>query len=759
VSAPETSRRRFLVGSASLLGGVAFGVVACREAAAPTAAAPAPPQPVSLTPFVTIDADGITLITPRTEMGQGIASTQAYLIAEELDVDPLSCRISPGMPDKVYYNAAVADALAPVPEYDHSDEAEAVREKGQAAFRKGGLQVTGGSTSIPDMFHRLRETGALARDTLKRAAADVTGVPVGELRTEDGHVWTPDGRKLAYTELAAAAASLTPGPTPTLRTPDQWRYLGKAIPRTDMAAKSTGTLEFGIDVAFDDMLYATVKTHPAWGGTMLGYDAAEAEAMPGVHAVVPLDGGVGIVADRTWTAFSAMKTVRFDWGPGPYPKSTAEMWPVLEAAVGDPALLEGVMRDDGDVDAVLAEAGDAVLRAEYRAPYLAHAALEPMNAVVKVTDTRVDVWTGTQIPAFVQAHVATVLEVPAEIVFVHNRPMGGSFGRRLEDEAVKQAALVARAAKGRPVKMTWTREEDMTHDFPRPMQLGRMAGVVRDGKVAACDIVTVGQSPARSWLGRIAEAPPKPDVLVLAGAWDQPMRIPNYRVTGYAPEGLPPVTTHRAPGANANGFFHECFLDELLLAAGLDPLEGRLALCHHEASRGVLEAVATLSDLGWHRHRSEPRPRRGLRAVSRGAGRRGRGRHADRPRHPCGRRVRRCRRRYRARPEELRGPGHRRRRLGARPRDERGAHVRGPRSGPDQLPRLRVHAALPDAAHPIRRAGGQLQDPGDRRADRVAGGAGARERDLRGDRQAHPRAAARQTRRLRLTPRRDPCSP
>jgi isoquinoline 1-oxidoreductase beta subunit len=598
VSAPETSRRRFLVGSASLLGGVAFGVVACREAAAPTAAAPAPPQPVSLTPFVTIDADGITLITPRTEMGQGIASTQAYLIAEELDVDPLSCRISPGMPDKVYYNAAVADALAPVPEYDHSDEAEAVREKGQAAFRKGGLQVTGGSTSIPDMFHRLRETGALARDTLKRAAADVTGVPVGELRTEDGHVWTPDGRKLAYTELAAAAASLTPGPTPTLRTPDQWRYLGKAIPRTDMAAKSTGTLEFGIDVAFDDMLYATVKTHPAWGGTMLGYDAAEAEAMPGVHAVVPLDGGVGIVADRTWTAFSAMKTVRFDWGPGPYPKSTAEMWPVLEAAVGDPALLEGVMRDDGDVDAVLAEAGDAVLRAEYRAPYLAHAALEPMNAVVKVTDTRVDVWTGTQIPAFVQAHVATVLEVPAEIVFVHNRPMGGSFGRRLEDEAVKQAALVARAAKGRPVKMTWTREEDMTHDFPRPMQLGRMAGVVRDGKVAACDIVTVGQSPARSWLGRIAEAPPKPDVLVLAGAWDQPMRIPNYRVTGYAPEGLPPVTTHRAPGANANGFFHECFLDELLLAAGLDPLEGRLALCHHEASRGVLEAVATLSDWG-----------------------------------------------------------------------------------------------------------------------------------------------------------------
>ncbi|MEL6187475.1 MAG: molybdopterin cofactor-binding domain-containing protein, partial [Myxococcota bacterium] len=557
----------------------------------------APPDTgFALTAFIEVDAKGVTLITPRADSGQGIFSTLAYIIAEELDVDPLKARISPGMPSPIYYNAAVAEAIVPFAGYDDSPEAVATRKAVGENFRKTGLQVTGGSTSVPDMFDRLREAGAVARETFKRTAAELKDLPVDKLTTRDGQVILPNGEALSYGELASRASKVPLPEKVELRPPSRWRYIGKDVRRTDMLAKSTGTQTYGIDLEIDGMLHATVRTHPSWGGKLARFHGEKAEKMRGVKKVLPIEGGVAVVADNTWRAFRAMREIEVEWGPGTYAKSSEEIWKIIETADTNPAFLEGTLRNDGDVDAALASE-DEVVRAEYRVPYLAHAPLEPINGVIRYANDRVDVWTGTQIPIFVQGLAAHTTKLPMEKVFVHNLAMGGSFGRRLEYEYVKQGLEVAMAMPGTPVKLTWTREEDMGHDFPRPAQLGKMRGRVSPGKVEALDIVTNGQSSVRDWLGRIAEAPAKPDPNQMAGAWDQPYGIPNYRVTGFSPEGLPPVTTHRAPGANANSFFHECFLDELLAAAGLDPLEGRLALCIDQPSKKVLQAVGELA--GW----------------------------------------------------------------------------------------------------------------------------------------------------------------
>ncbi|MEO0973856.1 MAG: molybdopterin cofactor-binding domain-containing protein, partial [Pseudomonadota bacterium] len=410
------NRRAFLIGSAAISGGVAFGFLTAWSRAL-AHGHDSSGATHALTPFVQIGVDGITLITPRTDMGQGISSTQAYLIAEELDVDPLKCHVSPGFPNPIYYNSAVADSLSPYPEYDHSDEAEQARLAGRESFRQAGMQVTGGSTSIPDMYDRLRTTGAVARETLKLAAAQQFDVALAELTTEDGHVVLPTGRRVTYESLAATAATLTPPNDVALRPPSEWRHLGKALTRTDIVAKSTGTQNYGIDAQAEGMLHATVRTHPAWGGEMLGFDASRAEKMPGVRKVVALENGIGVIADRTWRAFKAMETIEFRWGEGTFPKSSAELWAALENGV-KPELLEGRLRNEGNVDASLAKGGAGTLEAEYRVPYLAHAPLEPMNAMVRVGDDRVDIWTGTQIPGFVQAHVAGVTNTPADRVFV-----------------------------------------------------------------------------------------------------------------------------------------------------------------------------------------------------------------------------------------------------------------------------------------------------------------------------------------------------
>ena len=589
------ARRTFLIGSAAVIGGVAFGYIAYQRPAKNPLLDDLSDGEAALTPYVKIDANGITLITPRADKGQGAYHMQATLIAEELDVELDQFNVDPGKPSKAYYNTAMAEEAVPFRPTDDSFMAETMRDVMDAPMKFLGLQVTGGSTSVPDSYEKLRIAGAVARETLKAAAAKKSGVNTTALKTEAGHVILPDGSKLSYVELAPIAATIDPVTKIKLRDPSQWRLIGKPMQRIDTVAKSTGTQKYGIDFEMEGMVHATVRLNPRQGGEMTGYDATAAEAMRGVHKVMSVKGGVAVVADNTWRAFMAAEAVDCDWGDAPYPAEMEGHWQALSDSFNDDQI-DSKQRDDGDIDAGLA-AGQ-IIEAEYRVPYLAHAPLEPINAVVKVTDTRVDIWTGTQIPRFVQASAATQTGVDAENVHVHVLMMGGSFGHRLEDEVVKQAIEVAMTMKGTPVKLTYRREEDMIHDFPRQIGMARAKGAVKDGQVDTYDLSIAQPSVISSQMGRQGISVPGPDSQIIAGAWEQPMAIPNYRVTGYRAPELAPVSSWRSVGASVGGFFHESFLDELIHAAGADPMEERLRLCWHEPSRKVLEAVAEMSNWG-----------------------------------------------------------------------------------------------------------------------------------------------------------------
>ncbi len=591
--AGRIARRTFLVGSVAVVGGVAFGYYSYKKPIPNPLLKDLQDGEAALTPFVRIDARGVTLITPRADKGQGAYSVQAHLIAEELDVDPHAVALSPGEPDPAYYNGVVLQEGTPFPAWDQSWIAERVRGFMHVPAKLLGMQMTGGSTTVPDMFDRLRYAGAVARETLKQAAANRLGVAVDTLMTGNGAVIAADGTRLTYTELAPLAAGLEPISNVELREPEEWRFIGKPQKRTDIVAKSTGTAVFGIDLAPENMLYATVRTNPGVGGALNSYDATDAEKMRGVQKVVRITNGIGVIADNTWRAFRAARAVNTDWGPAPYPASSDEMWRVLDASI-DPDYRDSRNRNDGDVDLAFAEGG--YVEAEYRLPYVAHAPMEPMNAVVLVADTRVDIWTGTQIPRFIENHVADLTGLDTDDVHVHVQQMGGSFGRRLEDTYVLQAVEVAMSMPGTPIKMTWSREEDMSHDYPRPMQLARVRGRARDGRVDAVDFDIASQSVVASWFGRLLMAPPGPDLVIVTGAWDQPFAIPNYRVTGYRAPEMVPVSSWRSVGASGNGFVFGGFLDELIHAAGADPLEELLRLCQHDVSRKVLEAAGDMSD-------------------------------------------------------------------------------------------------------------------------------------------------------------------
>ncbi|MCV6598151.1 MAG: molybdopterin-dependent oxidoreductase, partial [Mangrovicoccus sp.] len=475
----KITRRSFLVSSVALAGGVAFGIYAARREPANPLLKDLPNGSAAPNAFVRIDGDGVTLITPRADKGQGVMSVQAHLIAEELDIDPKTVRTDPGQPDQAYFNGQLLADVLPFPQYDNGTVAEAARGITKAPSKWLSLQVTGGSTSVPDLFERLRLAGAVARETLKEAAARETGLDRADLSTEDGAVILPDGARIAYTALAARAAEIAPVRKVQLRPESAWRYLGKEMERLDIPAKSYGRQNYGIDMRLPGMLYATVRSNPGWGGAMLSYDAAEAEGMRGVKAVVPITNGIGVIADNTWRAFQAAEAVAVEWGPAPYPASSAEMWGVLESAIGDPESQDSRPVDAGDMDSALAEGTD--VEAEYRVPYLAHAPLEPMNATVLVSDTQIEIWTGTQIPVWARNNIAKLTGYAPESIVIHAQMMGGSFGRRLEDSYLGQAVEVAMQMKGVPIKMTWSREEDFTHDFPRPMQLARGRGRVQQG--------------------------------------------------------------------------------------------------------------------------------------------------------------------------------------------------------------------------------------------------------------------------------------
>ncbi len=578
----KIARRTFLVGSAAIAGGVAFGYYQYAKPLHNPLEDDLADGDAALTPFVLVTREGVTLITPRADKGQGAYSLQAHLLAEELDVDPLKVMLSPGPPSPTYYNGAVLDEAAP--------------GMGDFLGKMTGMQITGGSSTVPDMFDKMRQAGAVARETLKKAASRRLGIPRGDLKTEDGYVIAPDGARLSYGELAAEVAKLSLVTSIKLRDPSQWRYLGKRVQRTDILAKSTGAPIYGIDMDMPDMVYATVRANPAFGSALTSFDDSAAKSMRGVKKIVSVRNGVAVVADNTWRAFKAADAIDCVWAKPDWPSNTEGMWKALEENFQS-ASLNIQPRKDGDVDAALAD-GD-IIEAEYRAPYLAHAPLEPATVVVRYSGDGLYIATGTQIPGFIENHAMALTGLPRDQVTVDVLPMGGSFGRRLEDEYVIQAIQIAMEIPDVPIKMTWTREEEFGHDPARPMALARARGQVRDGKVDAIDIGACSQSIGVSQFGRLMGSPPPgPDATLATGLGDQPFSVPHFRASGYAAPEMAPVSSWRSVGCSQNGFFHESFMDELIHAAGSDPLEERLRLCNEPIARSVLETVGEMS--GWN---------------------------------------------------------------------------------------------------------------------------------------------------------------
>ncbi len=586
------ARRGFLIGSAAIAGGVAFGVIQLRKPHPNPLLKELQTGDFSGNPWVTVNAERIVLITPHVDLGQGAAHMQAMLMAEEMDLEPGQFETSFGSPDPAYYNTALAADGLPFLPSDTGVLAEASRNAAGGLAKVLGLQVTGGSSSVPDSFDKLRYAGATVRETFKLAAARKFDVEVAALETQAGAVVLPDGRAVPYTSLASEAVGISPVQNVTLRPPEDWRYIGKKTERLDTAAKSFASQKYGIDVVLDGMVYASVRLSPT-RGPILSADLGAAQQTPGVSSVLPVSNGFAVLADNTWSAMQGARAIDVEWGPAPFLEEQSEHWEQLSNAFTSETL-DREWRSDGDWSATL----EPDVRAEYRAPYVAHQPLEPLNATILFRNGLAEVWAAHQMPRFVQAKVAETIGIAPEQVVFHNQFAGGSFGHRLEFENIICAAEIAKAVPNTPVKLTWSREEDFARDFPRHIGMARASGRVSRGQVQAIDLEMAGPSVLASQLSRIGYPALGPDLQLAAGAWNAPYDIPEFRVRAYRAESLPPVSSWRSVGASTCGFFLEGFLDEMIRAAEADPLEERLRLCSWDVARNTLTAVAEMCDWG-----------------------------------------------------------------------------------------------------------------------------------------------------------------
>jgi len=606
-------RRTFLLGSAAIAGGVAFGYYAYQKPYPNPLIADGAKGEGVFTPFIKITTDNtVTVMVPRAEMGQGIVTTLAALVAEELDVDLATVKPEFAPAAKAYYNSAILEEGASFPAFDNSFIAETMRDVQGVVAKFIAMQATGGSSSTIDAFDKMRNAGAAAREMLIAAAAEKWSVPAASLSTENGRVVDPAlGKSLTYGELSAEAASRKVPANVSLKNPSQWRYLGKAQPRLDMRAKVTGKAQFGIDVRLPDMLFATVRINPRLGAAMTGMDASEAEKIAGVVKVINLGTGYAVVANNTWTAFKAADLVKPAWAEAPYPATTEAIFAsIVEGLASGDAFN---MRDDGD--AALQIAGANTITARYTSPYLAHATMEPMNATAQWNGDKLTVWSGNQAPTSIVTQAAAKFSIEPENIEVHTTYLGGGFGRRFETDFSMLAARVAKETDGKPVQVTWTREEDMRHDMYRPGAVCEASAAVSDQGVPSVMFKVAGQSTMKSAFSRLAgaAAPPGNDKSIVDGLWDQPYDLPNYRVTGVPVDLDIPVGFWRSVGHSHNPFFHESFMDEIAHASSQDPLEMRLKLmAKYPTAVGVVQAVQEMS--GWE----TPLPADGVKSRGRG---------------------------------------------------------------------------------------------------------------------------------------------
>lgn len=588
------ARRTFLVGSVAVVGGVAFGVWRYKTPYGNPIKDNLADGEAALTPYVKIDQDGVTIITPRGEMGQGVQTTLAAMVAEELDIAWEDVRIEHGPASKAYYNSELLEELAGKASIDTSKKANRARGLTKIPAKFLAMQVTGGSTSTRDGFEKMRLAGAAARAALLKAAAKRLDAKVADLKTEGGAVIAPSGERLAYTELAADAAKVKLPKRPKLKPQSDWKLLGKSLPRLDMIGKATGTAEYGIDIRLPDMLYAAVKMGPIVGAKLKSYDASAAKDMNGVEGIVPISDGVAVLARNSWAAMQAAQEITAEFDVPEFRKFSDAQLAAFRSQFNDEHL-DGEKRNDGDVEAAF-ENGDIIER-EYSVPYLAHATMEPMNAAAQFKDGRLDIWVGTQSPLYVKQGAAEVTGLDMDNIHIHTLMMGGGFGRRSENDYVKQAVEIAMETNGRPIKLLWSRENDMRCDVYRPMAAARFKGKLENGKLAALDGQFIAASTMESAMGRRGMSVPGPDSTTVQAAWDQPFDIPNYRIRGYRSQQQLPLGYWRSVGASQNAFFHDSMMDELAHEAGIDPVEFRLQSISHMPSRKVLEKAASIS--GW----------------------------------------------------------------------------------------------------------------------------------------------------------------
>ena len=554
----RVSRREFLIAGAAAGGGLLLG---WRIDARPLSPVFAPNA------FIRIGTDGrVTMIMGQVEMGQGMYTAMPMLLAEELEVGLDQVRLEHAPPDdKLYANPIFH------------------------------FQATGGSTSVKGLYEPMRRAGATARTMLMAAAAKRWNVDPASCRAERGAViHTPSHRRLSYGALAAAAAALPIPDNVVLKRPEDFKLIGTPAKRLDTPDKVNGRAQFGIDVRLPGMKIATVAASPVLGGTVAGLDEAKAMAIAGVRQIVKLDDVVAVVADHMWAAKQGLAALAIRWDDGPNAKvSTADVVRELDAASQQPGV---VARKEGDPAAAIAGA-TVKLDAVYQAPFLAHTTMEPINCTVHVRPDGCEVWTGSQVLARAQATAAQVTGLPLERVVVHNHLLGGGFGRRLEVDYVTQAVRIAKQVDG-PVKVVWSREEDVQHDVYRPYYYDRMAaGLDAHGKPIAWTHRLVGPSILARW------APPAfrngLDGDALDGAVHLQYDIPAIQVE-YVRHEEPVVNTGfwRGVGVTHNTFVIESFIDELALAAKADPFEYRRALlAKSPRARTVLELAA--QQAGW----------------------------------------------------------------------------------------------------------------------------------------------------------------
>ncbi len=610
--ARKIARRTFLIGSAAIAGGVAFGIYKVKKPHDNPLEAGLADGEATFNPWVKVSDNGITLIAPHTDIGQGARSIQAALIAEEMDLGWDDFSVEAGEPSPAYFNTAMKDEGAPFRARDDGVAASSARGVVGALIKVMGVMATGGSSTVPDSYEKLRIAGAVARETVKRAAAERRSIPVESLTTDSAAVVLPDGERIAYTALAADAATLEPVDVVKLRDPADWRLLGKNMLRLDTVAKATGSETYGIDLKRDGMLYATARINPHKGGALLGFDATKARAMPGIVEIVELSNGVGVLADNTWNAFEAADAIDYDWGPAPFPPATDDHWTEIEASFTEERL-DREWRKDGEFNSdaaspVTLPAHYFANSFEYRAPHVAHAPLEPLNATVLVTDSRADIWVSHQFPRFAEQFVADITGLDLADVHLHNQIGGGSFGHRLEFDNVRLAAELGMQRKGTPIKLTFKREDDFAQEYPRHNGIARIRGEVDTdaGEIRTLEIDVATPAVLSSQMARTGLPAAGPDLQLPAGIWDAPYAIENFRVRAYRVPELVPTSSWRAVGASTGGFFLESAIDELAYAAGADPLEERLRLVDDAVARNVLEKAGELS--GWG---SDLGPRRG----------------------------------------------------------------------------------------------------------------------------------------------------